>query len=219
MGHVLKSVPVFLLFLLVFFDCFDAGMSQFFFVFWAENEAFQFGLELLPALSLQVVDVGEHLPQFGLPIVGNFLLGGFQVLLQHFHFQVFDLFVSQVLHFLVHDPDYPVLLDADDVLDKVAFGSQHSQCFFLLLPLLCLSRLLHQPFVFGPVPFGPQFVPGFLGASGLLLLDHPFEVIDLILADVPEVMLCSLDELIDFTPDVALIEAPLALAEQADLDE
>lgn len=50
-------------------------------------------------------------------VIGDFFLGGFEMLHKDFDGKVINLLIGQVLDLLIHNPHNSLLLDTDDIID------------------------------------------------------------------------------------------------------
>ena len=94
-----------------------------FFIFFIKDAFFDGLGNEISSFSFNVVNMGECFFEFGLFVVGYSLLGGLEVLAKDLDVDVLDLFVCEILDFLLHYSDDSLFFDADDIFDDDLFGS------------------------------------------------------------------------------------------------
>lgn len=137
----------------VFLGCFGpACLESLIFLSWQDG-VFDLGNEAISSFSLQEVDMSKGLFQARFLVIGNFLLSGFEMLMQDFDGKVIDLLISQVLDLLIHDPHNSLLLDAHDIIDNDLLGGELLLQLFALLRSLALAELALEFFLFFVILF------------------------------------------------------------------
>lgn len=108
--------------IVVSFSSFSPYLLSLGLLFCIENRVLDFRGKPKASFTFNIIYVSECLFKSGLLIIGYLLFGGLEVFLKSFYSKIIDFLVSKMLYFFLHNPDYSLLLYADDVVNNDLLG-------------------------------------------------------------------------------------------------